>query len=63
MRVSQWINGTHSRIVIPQGEERNNGRPWDGIVPEEQQRAYNAAGFGRTTGVLSEKSIRPRFAL
>ena len=26
-------------------------RPWDGIVPEEEQRAYNAAGFGRTTGL------------
>jgi maleamate amidohydrolase len=26
-------------------------RPWDGIISEEEQRAYNAAGFGRTTGI------------
>lgn len=26
-------------------------RPWDGIISEEEQRAYNAAGFGRATGI------------
>lgn len=25
--------------------------PWDGIISEEEQRAYNAAGFGRPTGI------------
>jgi nicotinamidase-related amidase len=27
------------------------GLPWDGIVSEEEQRAYRAAGFGRRTGL------------
>ena len=26
-------------------------RPWDGIIPEEEQKAYRAAGFGRPTGL------------
>jgi nicotinamidase-related amidase len=26
-------------------------RPWDGIIPEEEQRAYRAAGFGRPSGI------------
>lgn len=26
-------------------------KPWDGIIPEEEQRAYNAAGFGRAAGM------------
>ena len=26
-------------------------KPWDGIISEEEQRAYNAAGFGRATGL------------
>lgn len=26
-------------------------RPWDGIIPEHEQRAYRAAGFGRPTGL------------
>ncbi|KLK90599.1 hydrolase [Microvirga vignae] len=26
-------------------------KPWDGIISEEEQRAYNAAGFGRATGI------------
>lgn len=30
-------------------------RPWDGIVSEEEQRAYRAAGFGRRTGL----GVRP----
>ena len=26
-------------------------KPWDGIISEEEQKAYNAAGFGRPSGV------------
>jgi maleamate amidohydrolase len=26
-------------------------RPWDGIISTEEQRAYNAAGFGRSSGL------------
>lgn len=26
-------------------------QPWDGIISEEEQRAYGAAGFGRATGI------------
>lgn len=26
-------------------------RPWDGIISEEEQKAYNAVGFGRATGL------------
>jgi nicotinamidase-related amidase len=26
-------------------------KPWDGVISEEEQRAYNAAGFGRATGL------------
>ena len=26
-------------------------KPWDGIVSEDEQRAYNAAGFGRPSGL------------
>jgi len=26
-------------------------KPWDGIIPEEEQRAYNASGFGRRSGL------------
>jgi maleamate amidohydrolase len=26
-------------------------RPWDGIISSEEQRAYGAAGFGRTSGL------------
>jgi maleamate amidohydrolase len=26
-------------------------RPWDGVISDEEQRAYNAAGFGRATGL------------
>ena len=26
-------------------------RPWDGIISDEEQRAYNASGFGRSTGI------------
>lgn len=26
-------------------------RPWDGIISEDEQKAYNAAGFGRATGL------------
>ena len=26
-------------------------KPWDGIISEEEQKAYNAAGFGRPSGI------------
>ncbi len=26
-------------------------KPWDGIIPDEEQRAYAAAGFGKPTGM------------
>ncbi len=26
-------------------------RPWDGIISEEEQKAYRAAGFGKPTGL------------
>lgn len=27
------------------------GRPWDAFIPEDEKRAYRAAGFGRPTGL------------
>jgi nicotinamidase-related amidase len=32
-------------------------KPWDGIISEEEQRAYNAAGFGRTTGLGTRPAL------
>jgi maleamate amidohydrolase len=32
-------------------------KPWDGIIPEEEQRAYNAAGFGRATGLGTRPAL------
>jgi maleamate amidohydrolase len=32
-------------------------RPWDGIISEEEQRAYNAAGFGRATGIGTRPAL------
>ena len=32
-------------------------RPWDGIIPEEDQRAYRAAGFGRPTGLGKKPAL------
>ncbi len=32
-------------------------RPWDGIISDEEQRAYNAAGFGRPTGVGTRPAL------
>src|SRR5687768_12734136 len=26
-------------------------KPWDGIISEEEQKAYHAAGFGRASGI------------
>ena len=26
-------------------------KPWDNIISEDEQNAYNAAGFGRPTGM------------
>ena len=33
-------------------------KPWDGIISEEEQRAYHAAGFGRTTGLGKRPALR-----
>jgi nicotinamidase-related amidase len=32
-------------------------RPWDGIIPEEEQKAYRAAGFGRPGGMGSRPAL------
>jgi len=32
-------------------------RPWDGIISAEEQRAYSAAGFGRTSGLGSRPAL------
>ena len=32
-------------------------QPWDGIISEEEQRAYNAAGFGRPSGVGTRPAL------
>ena len=32
-------------------------KPWDGIISDEEQRAYNAAGFGRPSGVGSRPAL------
>lgn len=32
-------------------------RPWDGIVSEEEQRAYRAAGFGRPSGLGTRPAL------
>lgn len=32
-------------------------RPWDGIISEDEQRAYRAAGFGRPTGMGSRPAL------
>lgn len=32
-------------------------RPWHGIVPEEEMRAYNAAGFGRRSGLGARPAL------
>jgi len=32
-------------------------RPWDGITPDEEQRAYRAAGFGRPTGLGKKPAL------
>jgi nicotinamidase-related amidase len=31
--------------------DANQGRPWDGLISEDEKRAYRAAGFGRPTGI------------
>ena len=31
--------------------------PWDGIISEEEQRAYRAAGFGRRTGLGTKPAL------
>ncbi len=32
-------------------------KPWDGFIPEEDQRAYAAAGFGKPTGMGSRPAL------
>lgn len=32
-------------------------KPWDGVIPEEEQRAYRAAGFGRPSGLGSHPAL------
>ena len=32
-------------------------KPWDGIISEEEQKAYNAAGFGRPSGIGSRPAL------
>jgi maleamate amidohydrolase len=32
-------------------------RPWDGIISADEQRAYNAAGFGRTSGLGARPAL------
>src|SRR5215813_7097816 len=32
-------------------EEKSMSKPWDNIISEDEQNAYNAAGFGRPTGM------------
>ena len=32
-------------------------KPWDGIISEEEQKAYNAAGFGRSSGIGSRPGL------
>ncbi len=40
-----------SRTEAKQHFLENAMQPWDGIISDEEQRAYNAAGFGRPTGL------------
>ena len=32
-------------------------KPWDGIISDEEQKAYNAAGFGRSSGIGSRPGL------
>lgn len=32
-------------------------KPWDGLISKEEQRAYNAAGFGRATGLGTRPAL------
>ncbi len=32
-------------------------KPWDGIIPTEEQEAYRAAGFGRPTGIGEKPAL------
>ena len=46
-QVRQARNALHQRI---EGGQKMT-KPWDGIISEDEQRAYRAAGFGRPTGL------------
>src|SRR3954453_15006067 len=37
--------------AVSSSRQPDSRKPWDGIVSAEEQRAYNAAGFGRPSGV------------
>ena len=37
--------------------DTDHKRPWDGIISEEEQRAYRAAGFGRPGGIGSRPAL------
>ena len=32
-------------------------KPWDAIIPQHEQEAYRAAGFGRRTGLGSRPAL------
>ena len=32
-------------------------KPWDAIIPQHEQEAYRAAGFGRSTGLGSRPAL------
>ena len=32
-------------------------KPWDGVISEEEQKAYHAAGFGRPSGVGTRPAL------
>ena len=37
--------------IYPRRHLENEMKPWDGIISEEEQRAYRAAGFGKSGGI------------
>ena len=49
--VIQKRNTAGSKRFSPTDQRRPTmTKPWDGIISEDEQRAYRAAGFGRLTG-------------
>jgi hypothetical protein len=37
-------------------------RPWAGTISDEEQRAYNAAGIGRPSGIGNHPALYPHVA-